>query len=503
MRYTLATIVLSSNCAILARGWSGDAHRVIADIAFFNMEIATKDHLVRLTRTSNYDELRDWMRKESTWADDVDHLFPLRGENPKYHFVHTSTSCGPYDETQDCGDKDHPGVCLVTGIEENIRIIVSPRLSDNVQQQSLKYLIHRFGDAHQPLHVGFRADRGGNKIKNVQPYNEDLHNIWDNAMVQADKTFSNKEPWFGRDGYSAMLGRAIDYAFKESTRQWIEGLDFNDKSDIKKFIVSVVEDTSSRLTCKVSYALNSSTQVTSGASLDKTYIQKGASAVSRQMQKAGVRLGKLLNALVDLYEKNRVEMERENAELAAMKRAEKEQEDLATAERRAAKKALVKDEKAARKTLEAEQKKEREERNAMGGEDLLATRIRSAEEAELAARRVQISQRAAEAAAMSKEWAKRRRDSAKADRKAQKLVKKSAETAVVVPQEVETITGTGVTVPTNSRIKSSAKSGNNRVKDAKGKSTQTVATKADSTVEKGNLVNPHENTPAGIIRASY
>jgi hypothetical protein len=135
------------------------------------MRDETKNHLIALTGTNHYMDLRQWLISESTWADIEDGNYPARGQNPKYHFVHTSTSCGPYDPVNDCGDDDDPGVCLVSGIKKHIRTMVSARSNPVQRVTALKYLIHFLADVHQTLHVGFRSDRVGNAITRVMPYN--------------------------------------------------------------------------------------------------------------------------------------------------------------------------------------------------------------------------------------------------------------------------------------------------------------------------------------------
>jgi hypothetical protein len=44
------------------------------------------------------------------------------------------------------------------------------------------------GDVHQPLHVGRRADLGGNTIK-VTLFNEatNLHSVWDAGLIESEK----------------------------------------------------------------------------------------------------------------------------------------------------------------------------------------------------------------------------------------------------------------------------------------------------------------------------
>ncbi len=55
-------------------------------------------------------------------------------------------------------------------------------------QFNLKILMHLLSDLHQPLHVGFGADRGGNDAKvNYFERESNLHKVWDDQMIKTSK----------------------------------------------------------------------------------------------------------------------------------------------------------------------------------------------------------------------------------------------------------------------------------------------------------------------------
>ena len=49
-------------------------------------------------------------------------------------------------------------------------------------------LIHIVGDIHQPLHVGYKSDQGGNTIR-VSWFNDpsNLHSVWDSQLIDYQK----------------------------------------------------------------------------------------------------------------------------------------------------------------------------------------------------------------------------------------------------------------------------------------------------------------------------
>jgi hypothetical protein len=60
-----------------------------------------------------------------------------------------------------------------------------PRLSKRKQWEAFAWLCHLVGDLHQPLHAGYRDDRGGNYVE-VSYLGEaiNLHQFWDRAVIR-------------------------------------------------------------------------------------------------------------------------------------------------------------------------------------------------------------------------------------------------------------------------------------------------------------------------------
>ena len=72
------------------------------------------------------------------------------------HFVNLSRDATGL--TDDCGVSSP---CVATAIAKDFAVLSSNSATD----ASLKFLGHWVGDVHQPLHVSFEDDRGGNGIR--------------------------------------------------------------------------------------------------------------------------------------------------------------------------------------------------------------------------------------------------------------------------------------------------------------------------------------------------
>ena len=71
----------------------------------------------------------------------------------------------------------------MTAIKKDFEVLSSSNASPGQKLASLKFLGHWVGDIHQPLHVSFEDDRGGNSIQVTGVCGSNLHSAWDTCLV--------------------------------------------------------------------------------------------------------------------------------------------------------------------------------------------------------------------------------------------------------------------------------------------------------------------------------
>jgi hypothetical protein len=101
------------------------------------------------------------------------------------------------DLARDCASLD----CVVVAIQRYARYIALPRSTNRRERErrilALRFLGHFVGDLHQPLHVGFAQDQGGNLIDVRTSSGGDtrrLHSVWDEEVLQRGRI---DRPGFG------------------------------------------------------------------------------------------------------------------------------------------------------------------------------------------------------------------------------------------------------------------------------------------------------------------
>lgn len=166
-----AALLLSVTLSSAAFAWGSEGHRLIAGLAETQLTPVARAEVNRLLAT----ESGSTMSSVATWADE----FRSR-DTARWHYVNPSPEGCSYDRTRDCED----GQCVVEALTRQFGIL-SARTSDSERLTALKWVIHLVGDIHQPLHAGFKADKGGNQYQ-VQAFGRgtNLHSLWDGALIR-------------------------------------------------------------------------------------------------------------------------------------------------------------------------------------------------------------------------------------------------------------------------------------------------------------------------------
>ena len=111
----------------------------------------------------------------ATWADEI-----RSRETASWHYVNLPPGNCSYERARDCDD----GQCAVEALTAQVEVLKS-KTSDEQRLTALKWVVHLVGDVHQPLHAGFKGDKGGN-LYQVQAFGRgtNLHSLWDGALIR-------------------------------------------------------------------------------------------------------------------------------------------------------------------------------------------------------------------------------------------------------------------------------------------------------------------------------
>jgi len=173
--FAIAVLLLPTH----AFAWGPAAHRIVAQLAERQLTAPARADVQRLLAVTHDRSLVD----VATWADD---LRDLRGERALWrstapsHFVNFGSSSCTYDPAHDCAG----GRCVVAAIDRDAHVLGDRSRSDAERAKALRFLVHFVADVHQPLHAGYRKDKGGNTYQiRMSGRHANLHSIWDTPVL--------------------------------------------------------------------------------------------------------------------------------------------------------------------------------------------------------------------------------------------------------------------------------------------------------------------------------
>ncbi|CAF2626267.1 unnamed protein product [Rotaria sp. Silwood2] len=152
-------------------------------------------------------------------------------------------------------------------------------------QQDFFFLVHFASDIHQPLHVGFKDDAGGNGITvRFMNTSTNLHSLWDTGILS----------YRLRNTFQSNINSYYDYLYLKMLNQTVE---MNNDSFMQWIVESI------DIVCKQVYfdemnvIMNSSTSF----NLSHVYYERSWPVVEKRLIQAGYRLGALLNRILKTH----------------------------------------------------------------------------------------------------------------------------------------------------------------------------------------------------------
>lgn len=168
-------------CAIPAYCWWETGHQVVARIAAAHLTPAARVRLARILDVPDDAEaVANALARASTWADET----RSQTGTGAWHYVDLAVQDSESDIPARCPHDN----CAPARIHLFAGQLAS-RASDprSSELDALRYLVHFVGDIHQPLHAISDADQGGNceKLDPPQGTVKNLHAVWDGEIVNA------------------------------------------------------------------------------------------------------------------------------------------------------------------------------------------------------------------------------------------------------------------------------------------------------------------------------
>lgn len=262
--FLLAILALGLQCGS-AHAWGDEGHKIVCEIAFRLAQPDTRAAVRKLIRS---DTEFDTFSESCVFPDHP------RKRAPE-HFINLPRN-SPGLASDDCPAAEK---CVLSAILDDSKNLASKFTKKADRLLALKFLGHWVGDIHQPLHVSFEDDRGGNNITVSGECSGKLHSTWDTCLVESA---------VGTD-FSDAADELIDAITPEMTTKWnaSEPREWANES----FAIAEAAKTAYCVKHGASCDLPNPAHIT----VDAAYLAANKPVVREQLQKAGVRLARLLD----------------------------------------------------------------------------------------------------------------------------------------------------------------------------------------------------------------
>lgn len=168
-------------CASPAFSWWETGHQVVARLAAARLSPAARTRLAHILDVADTpDAVTRNLARISTWADEA----RVQTGTGAWHYIDLTLEDTKEDMARRCpADNCAPA---------RIRLFSAQLSSQALDQRwseldALRFLVHFVGDLHQPLHAASDADLGGNCERLEPPIGtvKNLHSVWDGGIVNA------------------------------------------------------------------------------------------------------------------------------------------------------------------------------------------------------------------------------------------------------------------------------------------------------------------------------
>jgi hypothetical protein len=266
--------------------WGREGHAIIAAIAeneltplaWAQVDLILADDLDASGEPSH----RKTLTEIASWADEI-------RATPQGH----STAPWHYEDDPVCGTPIAQNVCphgqcIGTALPAQLAILADRHAAPRARDEALKWVVHLVGDLHQPLHAADHDDHGGNQVRvtwfgqtSAGPYPLNLHSVWDTMIIE-------RMIATGESANAIIAATPSDVERKawlaSGPEQW------------RSESTSIARD---QVYPALGEAFSCSRPISTTIALDERYFEASAPIVRLRLRQAGIRLGALLNHVLD------------------------------------------------------------------------------------------------------------------------------------------------------------------------------------------------------------
>jgi len=160
-----------------AQAWGQRGHGAIGVLAVEQLQPGTREALNQILGNTDFDTVVGACIWPDIWRGLGDGI-----DTATWHYVNIDPDEIAYSRRRDCPEKQ----CVTEVINIQAGILADLEQSPEDRRLAFKNLCHFTADLHQPLHVGYADDQGGNLITiRYRGDSMNLHRYWDSGLIDS------------------------------------------------------------------------------------------------------------------------------------------------------------------------------------------------------------------------------------------------------------------------------------------------------------------------------
>jgi len=174
-RFVVVVLLVTLFAPSLVMCWGKVGHAAIANTAWELMDKQAK------AKAETYLPENATMTSIASLADEYAET-PQGNWSAHLHYVNMNKGQTMFEMDVDCANG-----CVVSAILNNTALLIDDDFLASLvdEPNPFEFLVHFVGDVHQPLHVGWGYDRGGNDVTcYFFGTKTELHAVWDDSIIE-------------------------------------------------------------------------------------------------------------------------------------------------------------------------------------------------------------------------------------------------------------------------------------------------------------------------------
>lgn len=245
--YFIVLVIALILSPVISSAWGCEGHKIVDKVALNYLNKSILDSIQYYLGDTKYADAGCWM-DEVRSNHDFDYMKP-------WHYINLERE-RKYDPASTNN--------IVSALDSAIAHLQHRnRYTKEQIATDIKIVMHLMGDLHQPLHVGYGSDKGGNTIElSFVGHTSNLHKVWDSEIIRHESITAE-------DCLSLLKSVVTPPIKKIDVVDWM----WRSRAEL------------------------SSVYSFSNGTIDQAYITKAKPIVEAQLSIAGVRLAYVLNSI--------------------------------------------------------------------------------------------------------------------------------------------------------------------------------------------------------------